>query len=58
MSLDNLSVGSEHGIGGGICNLVYYNHALTTSNIYYIYNMVKDKAPPVLDNSKITEINN
>lgn len=58
MSLDNLSVGTDQGIGGGICNLVYFNHALNANNIYYIYNMVKDKAPPILDNSVITEINN
>lgn len=56
MSLDNLIVGTENGIGGGICNLVYYNHSLTSSNIYYIYNMVKNKNPPVIDNSKETII--
>ena len=58
MSLDNLSVGADQGIGGGICNLVYFTHALNANNIYYIYNMVKDKAPPILDNSLVTEINN
>lgn len=58
MSLDNLSVGSDQGIGGGICNLVYYKHALNSSNIYYIYNMVKDKAPPLLDSSLVTEVKN
>lgn len=54
MSLDNLIVGAENGIGGGISNLVYYNNSLTSSNIYYIYNMVKNKSPPVIDNSKET----
>lgn len=54
MSLDNLIVGAENGVGGGISNLVYYNNSLTSSNIYYIYNMVKDKAPPVISNSKET----
>lgn len=56
MSLDNLTVGSKDGIGGGICNLAYYNHSLTSSNIYYIYNMVKNKNPPVIDNSKETVV--
>lgn len=54
MSLDNLIVGAENGVGGGISNLVYYNNSLTSSNIYYIYNMVKNKSPPVNDNSKET----
>jgi hypothetical protein len=54
MSLDNLTVGEENGVGGGISNLVYYNNSLTSSNIYYIYNMVKNKAPPVIDNSNET----
>jgi hypothetical protein len=52
MKLDNMTIGSEHGIGGGICNLVFYKKALTTNNIYYIYNMVKNKDPPVVDNFK------
>jgi len=56
MSLDSLIVGTDNGIGGGLCNLVYYNNSLTSSNIYYIYNMVKNKAPPVIDNSKETII--
>ena len=54
MQLDNLSVGSHQGIGGGICNVVYYNFALTSNNIYYIYNTVKNKAPPIVDDLKDT----
>jgi hypothetical protein len=55
-TLDILSVGSLNGIGGGICNLVYFNYPLKSSNIYYIYNMVKNKSPPIVDNSNDTII--
>jgi hypothetical protein len=54
MKLDSLTVGTEKGIGGGICNLVYFNKSLTSSNIYYIYNTVKNKTPPVPDNTDLT----
>ena len=57
MKLDSLTVGTEKGIGGGICNLVYFNKSLTSSNIYYIYNTVKDKTPPVPDNTELTITN-
>jgi hypothetical protein len=56
MKLDNLTVGSDKGIGGGICNLVYFKKSLTSSNIYYIYNTVKSKNPPVVDHSNETII--
>ena len=32
MNLDNLTVGTENGIGGGICNLVYFNKSLSSSS--------------------------
>lgn len=54
MNYDNLTIGEDDGLKGGICNVVYFNRALNTSNIYYLYNMVKDKTPPVLDDSNIT----
>ncbi len=53
-TLDSLSIGEDKGVKGGICNLVYFNHAVDTSNIYYLYNMVKDKTPPVLNESNET----
>jgi hypothetical protein len=56
MKLDNLTVGTEKGIGGGICNLVYFDYSLSYNNIYYIYNMAKNKTPPVLDNNNETII--
>ena len=53
-TLDNLTIGEDDGILGGICNVVYFNRALTTSNMYYLYNMVKNKSPPVLSESTET----
>jgi hypothetical protein len=52
MKLDNLSVGEVDGIGGGLCNLVYFNKSLNSKNIYYIYNTVKNKTPPIVDDNK------
>jgi hypothetical protein len=48
MNLDSLVSGTENGIYGGLCNIVYYNKPLTITKIYYIYNTLKDKNPPVL----------
>lgn len=53
-SLDNLTIGSDDGIQGGICNVVYFNKSLTSANVYYLYNMVKHKSPPVLNESNET----
>jgi hypothetical protein len=50
-TLDNLTIGQEKGIKGGICNVVYFRKPLTTNNIYFLYNMVKNRSPPVLNNS-------
>jgi len=54
MTYDNLTIGQDDGIKGGICNVIYFKHALTSSNIYYLYNMVKDRSPPVLNDSNTT----
>jgi hypothetical protein len=47
-TLDNLAIGTNNGIKGGICNLVYYNKPLNIHNINTIYNSVKEKNPPTL----------
>jgi cytochrome bd-type quinol oxidase subunit 2 len=47
--LDNLTIGENGGIEGGICNVVYFRKPLTTNNIYYLYNMVKDRTPPLIN---------
>jgi hypothetical protein len=56
MELDALTVGSDGGINGGICNVVYYNKPLTITNIYYIYDGVKNKDPPLVKDSNNTII--
>jgi len=53
-TLDNLTIGEDNGINGGICNVVYFNKALTSLNIYFLYNMIKDKKLPVTKESNIT----
>jgi hypothetical protein len=52
--LDNLTIGEDDGIKGGICNVVYFRKPLNAANIYYLYNMAKDKTPPVLSDSNET----
>lgn len=52
--LDNLTIGENEGIKGGICNVIYFRNALTSSNIYYLYNTVKNRTPPVLNDSSET----
>jgi hypothetical protein len=47
MSLDNLNIGEQDGVNGKICNVVYFKKPLTATNMYYLYNMVKDNSPPV-----------
>jgi hypothetical protein len=53
-SFDNLTIGENDGIKGGICNVVYFRKPLNSTNIYYIYNTAKDKTPPVLNDSNET----
>jgi hypothetical protein len=57
-TLDNLIIGEENGLNGGICNVIYFRKALTRSNIYYLYNTVKNKTPPVMDDSSVTIVKN
>lgn len=53
-TLDNLTIGEENGINGGICNVVYFKRALTAMNIYFLYNMIKNKELPVSNSSNTT----
>jgi hypothetical protein len=52
--LDNLTIGEDGGIEGGICNVVYFRKPLSATNVYYLYNMVKSRTPPVLNESNKT----
>jgi hypothetical protein len=53
-TIDKLTIGENDGIKGGISNVVYFKNVLTTSNIYYLYNTVKNRSPPVLNESNET----
>ena len=56
MTLDSLTIGTNDGINGGICNVVYFKTPLTTTKMYILYNMVKDKTPPITAESNETII--
>lgn len=58
MSKDTLTIGSNNGINGGICNVTYFNSSINASQIYYLYNTVKDKTPPVASSSKESIVKN
>jgi hypothetical protein len=51
MTMDEIAVGESNGLGGGICNLVYFKESLTSQQIKYLYSSVKDKTPPTLYSS-------
>lgn len=53
-TFDKLTIGEENGIKGGICNVTYFNRALNARNIYFLYNTLKNKTPPVLNDSTET----
>jgi hypothetical protein len=53
-TFDNLTIGENDGIKGGICNVVYFRHALNGRNIYFLYNTVKDKDTPTFNDSNDT----
>ena len=47
IKLDALTIGNDVGVNGGICNVLYFKKPLTITNIYFIYNNLKNKNPPV-----------
>ena len=56
MSLDSLTIGTDGGITGGICNVVYFKSPLTTTKMHILYSMVKDKTTPITTESNETII--
>ena len=36
---------------GQVCNFIYFNRAITMTNIHYLYNLVKNNDPPVSNDS-------
>jgi hypothetical protein len=55
-TLDNLTIGEDNGIKGGICNVIYYNKALDSMSIKGLYNQSKNNSPPVLRENNETII--
>ena len=49
MTLDNLTVGTNQGVEGAICNLVYFTKPLTITNVYYLYETLKNTTPPFIE---------
>ena len=52
-AFNNLEIGDKdatgtNGIGGGICNVVYYPNHISKSRIKTNYNYFKDKKPPTI----------
>ena len=53
MNNDPLSVGDDYGIGGGVCNVVYFPNVISLERITLNYNALKNSNPPVIYPSKI-----
>jgi hypothetical protein len=53
-----LTIGSENGLLGGVCTVVYFKQPLTATQMFYLYNMLKDKTPPITNDSIKTIISN
>lgn len=45
---DNLSIGDDNGLNGGICNVIFYGSRLTKKKIEINYELLKNKNPPIL----------
>ena len=48
MTLDNITVGDNYGIGGGVCNVLYFPSAMSKERIYMNYKLLKNKNPPIV----------
>ena len=48
MSYENVDVGADKGLEGGICNVVYYKRVLTQGDIQLGYKLLSQLTPPVL----------
>ena len=55
-TLDNLTIGEDNGIKGGICNVIYFNKALDSMSIKGLYSQSKGDSPPVLRENNETII--
>lgn len=51
MKYDNLTIGAQNGISGGIASLIYFRQPLTILEIHGMYNKFKRENPPVFPNT-------
>lgn len=56
MKLDSLTVGSNNGILASICNVQYFDTPISTTNMYILYNSVKNNKIPVVAETNKTLI--
>jgi len=42
-----LTIGSNNGISGGVCNMTFFDKPLTYNQVYYLYELFKNKTPPI-----------
>jgi hypothetical protein len=47
MTYENVTIGSDNGIHGGICNIKYYDRPLTKNDIEITYKILKNKHRPL-----------
>lgn len=47
--LDDMQVGSQDGVKGGVCNIVYFDYTLSKLMIDFLYNGVKNNNPPIIN---------
>lgn len=55
-TLDKLTIGENEGVNGGMCNVVYFNKALTAAKIFVIYNSLKNKRIPTTEQTSKTRV--
>jgi hypothetical protein len=48
MSYDEITVGSNNGLSGGVCSVVYFPKPLSLSKIQSLYKNLKYKNPPIV----------
>jgi hypothetical protein len=47
---NNIIIGDDNGVSGGIANIVYYKNYLTKDKILRNYNFLKKRSPPIVSN--------
>jgi len=48
MGYDNIMIGQENGIQGGICNIMYFKRSIPKRDISLIYYLCKYENPPII----------